>query len=476
MALKQPQIKELARRMAMQGIEPEHLKSQLVAPSLGLGDLSQPTAQAQGTQVAGAGDPWLSGAWGSIGPFTPTETSRKQAEQVKQNAQNAKPQQGPTVAPPVTAATKTSAASPNPAPSLGQLMQPQPTAPAPMSQTAAPPPNPAMPVAPPVTPFVPLDEIPPQAPVPPLAAGVQNASGPANPGEARVLAEGSESQKAIMDEFEQSLRAGSPDQGIAGLTNPNAIAAIMATATHESAFAPANVYGTWNDPSESGVAGKSGGTMSWRDARYTNMQNFAAKMGDNPNHVTPRNQALFMIQEDPNLTKKLEAAKDPTEAQNLMNRAWAFAGYDKPGNEEARDRIATANRLAGIPAVQQPGAGMLSSAAQGDGRFTTDDITSSVPTANVPVPESPPAFDASAPFPAAPPSRADQFKNGLGQLGKVMQAMKPPQLEPPGGTAPAPSQGSFNRDPNALKAIMAMLTNMGQSGGPPSLGQLMGGR
>lgn len=492
MALKQPDIKNLARRMAMLNIEPEQLQKQ-IQPSLGLGDLSAPSFQAKDIQVAD-NSPWISGNWGRVGPFTPDAQSRAAADtkwkQMQDEQAKAKPNQGPTVAPPNTAATKTSRAV-GATPTLGDLMAPRPmgaaqrmTPPAPVQ------PAPVAPVASPAVaePFTPIAEIPAPLQVagPPEAAGLQNAAGPANPGEARTLAEGTESQKQIMEEFEQSLRAGSPDQGIPGLSNPYAVAAMMATATHESAFAPANVYGTWNDPSEKGVAGKSGGAMSWRDQRYTNMTNFGAKMGDSPDHVSPRNQALFALTEDKNLIAQLENSKDAAEAQQHMNNAWKFAGYDKPGGEAA-DRIATAQKL--VPIVQTPDTGMLSSVApqvprqqqgdmlsSGDGRFTVADID---PTASgaVPIPEAnpasifPPVPDASNMAPIDP--NADK-KAALAKLGQVINAMKKPNLEPPKGTAPAPSQGSFNRDPNALKAIMAMLSG---PGGPvvPSLGQLMGG-
>lgn len=497
MALKQPDIKNLARRMAMLGIEPETLQKQ-IQPSLGLGDLSAPSFQAKDIQVAD-NSPWISGNWGRVGPFTPDAQSRALADakwkQMQDEQGKAKPNQGPTVAPPNTAATKTSRAV-GAKPTLGELMAPRPAA---ATRSVAPAPVPAAgtPLAPspqaPIEPFVPINEIPApmQASGPPEAAGLQNASGPANSGEAKTLAEGTESQKQIMEEFQQSLKAGSPDQGIPGLTNPYAIAAVMATGTHESAFAPANAYGTWNDPSEKGVPGKSGGILSWRDARYEALQNFATRFGDNPDHISPRTQALFTLQEDRNLISKLENSKDAAEAQQYMNQAWAFAGYDKPGGEAA-DRIATAQKL--VPVVQTPDTGMLSSVAPGippqqmgdmlssagagNGTFTTADIDPTVSSA-VPIPEAnpnsifPPVPDASNMAPIMDPN-ADK-KMALQKLGQLVNSMKRPDLKPPTGTAPAPQMGSYNRDPNALKAIMSMLAGPGGQV-IPSLGQLMGGR
>lgn len=493
MALKQPDIKNLARRMAMLNIEPETLQKQ-IQPSLGLGDLSAPSFQAKDVQVAD-NSPWISGSWGRIGPFTGTPQANQAADSTWEKIKSdnkAKAQEGAPVAPTAAkpAPTGRTGKPMSAPPSLGDLMAPRPVGPAPAPVAPAPMAAPAPQAA---EPFVPISEVPAplQASGPPEAAGLQNAAGPANQGEAKTLAEGTESQKQIMEEFQQTLRAGSPDQGIPGLSNPYAVAAMMATATHESAFAPANVYGTWNDPSEKGVAGKSGGAMSWRDARYSNMQAFGAKMGDNPDHVSPRNQALFALTEDKDLIQKLENSKDAAEAQQHMNNAWRFAGYDKAGGEAA-DRIATAQKLA--PIVQTPDSGYLSSVAQtpppqqvpnggllsqpmnGDGRFTVADIDPTVSSA-VPLPEAnpnsvfPPAPDASNMTPMDP--NADK-KMALQKIGQLINSMKKPQLAPPTGTAPAPSQGSYNRDPNALKAIMSMLAG---PGGPstPTLGQLMGG-
>jgi len=496
MALQKPQIQNLARRMAMLNIEPEQLQKQ-IQPSLGLGDLSAPTAQA-GTQVAAAGDPWLSGSWGSIGPFTPTEASRQQAEQVKQNAQNKKPQQGP-MAPPDTAATRASKAvgAGGPTPSLGALMSPTPTAGAkPMTKAG----NPLLSIAPPAPQANPATPVPTSQPstpmfdipgMTPLMPAQPLSTGPVNEGEKKTLAEGTMSQKELTDQFMQTLKTGDPAKGIAPLTNPMGLAAAMSTATHESAFAPANVFGKWNDPSEKGAPGTSGGSMSWRGPRYDAMQKFVTERGGD----SVQNQALFFLQEDKGLISKLNNARDPAEAQQMMNQAWAFAGYDKPGNQEAQDRIATAQRLysntplsqqdPGItqPPVMDPATAMNPTPMGGDGKFTMGDVDPTVTSAapgSAPM-QGPPMVDPLTQFPAAPAAPNDpnawlQGKvNTIGKLGQLANAMKPPMLEPPKGTAPAPSQGSFNRDPNALKAIMAMLTNMGQSGGPPSLGMLMGG-
>lgn len=126
------------------------------------------------------------------------------------------------------------------------------------------------------------------------------------------------------------------------VTNPNGLAAVASTANAESRFNPKNAFGSWSDPSESGQAGTAGGILSWRGPRFEAMRQFAAKNGGDPNNPSPQLQAQFFLQEDPTLIDRLNAAKSPTEAQQTMNNAWKFAGYDRPGGEAAR-RIAQAN-------------------------------------------------------------------------------------------------------------------------------------
>lgn len=113
-----------------------------------------------------------------------------------------------------------------------------------------------------------------------------------------------------------------------GLTNPYGLAAVAATGRAESGWSAANANRTWSDPSESGQAGTAGGIMSWRGPRYQAL----AATGD----LSPQGQAKFFLQEDPDLIAKLNNAKSLEEAQGLMNRAWAFAGYNRPGGESSR--------------------------------------------------------------------------------------------------------------------------------------------
>lgn len=120
-----------------------------------------------------------------------------------------------------------------------------------------------------------------------------------------------------------------------GLTNPYGLAAVAATGKAESGWLPDNAGRTWSDPSESGKPGMSGGILSLRGPRLDALQTYARSKGENGNGST-KTQAEYFLREDPQLVAKLNAAKSVEEAQTLMNNAWAFAGYDRPGGEAAR--------------------------------------------------------------------------------------------------------------------------------------------
>ncbi|WP_292235374.1 hypothetical protein [Mesorhizobium sp.] len=66
------------------------------------------------------------------------------------------------------------------------------------------------------------------------------------------------------------------------------------------------------------------------------MRTFAGSNGGDANAPSPQLQAQYFLQEDPALVDALNAAKSPEEAQQLMNNAWKFAGYNRPGGEAAR--------------------------------------------------------------------------------------------------------------------------------------------
>ncbi len=137
-----------------------------------------------------------------------------------------------------------------------------------------------------------------------------------------------------------------------GLTNPNALAAIAATGQHESGFSAKRAQDEWDDPSEKGVPGRSGGVLSWRNERLERLRAYAKSKGETGNG-SPATQGEFMVLENPELTKKLQAAKTPEEALTLMNEAWKFAGYNREGGERAA-RFGTlklwAPRIGAMPA------------------------------------------------------------------------------------------------------------------------------
>ncbi|MFB7145022.1 hypothetical protein ACWGMK_06230 [Agrobacterium deltaense] len=126
--------------------------------------------------------------------------------------------------------------------------------------------------------------------------------------------------------FIDTVRAG-------GLTNPYGLAAVASTGKAESGWSAKNANRTWSDPSESGQAGTAGGILSWRGPRYQAL----AATGD----LSPEGQAKFFLQENPQLIQALNNASSVEEAQQLMNKAWAFAGYNRPGGEAGR-RLAMA--------------------------------------------------------------------------------------------------------------------------------------
>ncbi|MEX2741081.1 phage tail tip lysozyme [Rhizobium mongolense] len=144
-----------------------------------------------------------------------------------------------------------------------------------------------------------------------------------------------------------------PDGNTLKLDNPYALAAVAATGKAESGYDPGNVNRSWSDPSESGKAGTAGGIMSWRGPRLASLQAYASGKGEQGNG-SPKTQAEFLLQEDPSLIGKLNSAGSVQEAQQLMNNAWAFKGYNRPGGESAR-RMGLASSF--LPTFQGQGGG-----------------------------------------------------------------------------------------------------------------------
>ena len=98
-----------------------------------------------------------------------------------------------------------------------------------------------------------------------------------------------------------------------------------------------------------------------------------------------------MIAENPALTRSLQNAQSPEEANALMAGAWKFAGWNQPGGENAA-RLATTQDYAGRLAngMQLPASAGGSSAS---GRFGLAGPTQSqAPTGPAPA-QAPPAAD-----------------------------------------------------------------------------------
>ncbi|WP_234913761.1 phage tail tip lysozyme [Sinorhizobium medicae] len=246
------------------------------------------------------------------------------------------------------------------------------------------------------------------------------------------------------------------------ITNPFGLAAVAATGKAESSFSPGNVNRTWSDPSQSGDPGTAGGIMSWRGPRLEKLQAFAAKKGEQGNG-SPQTQAEFLLQEDPNLVTALNNAKSTEEAQQSMNNAWKFAGYNQPGGEAA-NRLGYANAF--LPNFQ--------------GQQTSQQVASLDPSVGMPStppqetalmqgPPMPSLSDEVAEFQQTPEYRA-QFP---GMNAPQQQAQSAPQGIPPqfqGSQQLANAQGgimpALNRGSPASPDQVAQAQAMGQQQPP----------
>ncbi|MCJ2098632.1 hypothetical protein [Methylobacterium sp. E-046] len=252
-----------------------------------------------------------------------------------------------------------------------------------------------------------------------LASAAMNALGP------NSAAAATPDPNDIRGRFISTLQQG-------GLTNPNGLGAVAAYAQHESRYSPSNITGSWSDPSESGQAGQSGGILSWRADRLANMRAFTQGAAD---PVVA--QAQFLLKENPQLTQALQNAQSPQEAHALMADAWKFAGYNRPGGENAA-RLATtqayANSFGGgqaLPGVAAPRGGSMGSTAQ-QGAFGLSGIVgqgSVVPGQASPTPDvaslsSQPFTTMPAPggFSSDPAVQPAQPSNQYAQIGNALKA------------------------------------------------------
>lgn len=178
-----------------------------------------------------------------------------------------------------------------------------------------------------------------------------------------ILGGGAASAPAASGGTAPSVAVGNPTEienrfmsGIrgAGLNNPYGLGAVAAYGRAESGFSPQNANRVWSDPSESGQPGNAGGIMSWRADRLQNLYNFARQNGEDPKNISPEIQAAFLVSEDPQLLPRLQQARSPEEANQIMANAWRFAGYDRPGGENAR-RLAMTRHYSGRYGTEMSG-------------------------------------------------------------------------------------------------------------------------
>lgn len=150
------------------------------------------------------------------------------------------------------------------------------------------------------------------------------------------------------DNFMSGIRGGYTDSKGRihnGVTNPFGLAAIAATGKAESGFSGSNLGRDWEDKSERGAPGRSGGAFSWRNERLANLRAFAGRAGEKGNG-SAKTQAQFFLQENPGLSDRLNNAKSVEEAMDIMNANIQFAGWNRPSAERAQ-RLASAKSMLG---------------------------------------------------------------------------------------------------------------------------------
>lgn len=253
--------------------------------------------------------------------------------------------------------------------------------------------------------------------------------------------------------FIDTVRAG-------GLTNPYGLAAVASTGKAESGWSAKNAMRTWSDPSESGQAGTAGGILSWRGPRYQAL----AATGD----LSPEGQAKFFLQENPQLIQALNNASSVEEAQQIMNNAWKFAGYDRPGGESSR-RLAMAKSYYSSEFGNAPPANGGAAAIEAIAPLEQGD-TSGTETAYVdPMVKVEPRADA-APYTMASPTAPQQSRapmqvaDASGSTGMIAQGVTPIQR---GSVDPELIARMVGNPRLRDFGIALWKQNAGQSGGEP---------
>lgn len=252
-----------------------------------------------------------------------------------------------------------------------------------------------------------------------------------------------------------------------GVTNPYALAAVAATGNAESKWSPQNVNRRWSDPSERGVAGTSGAILSWRDGRLSNLEKFAKEAGEDARGISPATQARFFLQENPALIERLNNAKSVEEAQGLMNEAWKFAGWNRPGGEAAR-RLSLARGY--LPSFQN--AGEVASADPNEAfGAVMPEVAAATPSLADEVAEFEQTPEYSAQFPAMTGNAdAQAFDAGrFGDTAAVPQDRAALAAALAGGNAPASGQGeAVGSVPAVAVAEVPQTVNASQQGYTPT--------
>ncbi|KQW62697.1 hypothetical protein ASD02_00765 [Ensifer sp. Root1252] len=274
-----------------------------------------------------------------------------------------------------------------------------------------------------------------------------------------------------------------------GITNPFGLAAVASTGNAESRFSSGNANRSWSDPSERGAPGTAGGIMSWRGPRLEALYSFAGQKGEKPGAISPQTQAEFFLQEDPNLVAALNNATSVEEAQQLMNRAWQFAGWNRPGGEAAA-RMSSANaylpKFQGQPQSREvasldPSIGMPDTAADAVTAMASGTMPATSPfvspfvdpaaqsgaaQAGASLSDEVAAYEQTPEYAARFPGRSAQAP-GMEQPRDVSALPVPPQSQPLPEGIPAQFQGS-QQLASAQGGMMPALT----SGAPASPQQI----
>lgn len=479
-------LKELARRMAMMNLKPADLQAQMSAPPPKLGDMATP----MNASVVGSGRISAPAAPRIIGGATGK----------------------PVVPMGASGAPKPPAPRPMPAPLPVPIAPPMPAPPPPIMPILPPPPMggalpipqgviPGAPTLPPIKPAMSLGEM--MGPKP-LPNGSDTAPTPPPPASTPV--EATEPQ-TLTPEQQMAVK---PE--LTELPGVRPASGVQPPAERATKTTPRPASGGAAEQITRGISGEIRSLVSDAAAKYGQDANTlltiaAIESGGNPNADNPTSSAGGLFQFIDSTAKQygLKNRNDPMEASDAGarllrdNRNYLV---QKLGREPSPGELYLAHQqgaggaeklltnpdmraadLVGADAVRLNGGSEDMTAQQfadiwinkamnfgGSGTTGTQaDVTAGM------TPMSGGANSATSMLGGNDATKKETFADKLAKLGQAIDpgTFTPPT--PPSGHAPLPSQGTFNRDPNSLKMIMAMLGMGGAGGGTPTLGQLLGG-